>query len=107
MINPFTHPLSFFDWLINLTWKERKMNKSGGWNYRSVVFEIKDEIFYEIIEVWYDGPRPNGKPNGWAKTTGPHGNTPTEVRKDIELMQKAFDEPILKAKELKWELSPS
>ena len=22
MINPFTHPLSFFDWLIHLTWKD-------------------------------------------------------------------------------------
>lgn len=57
------------------------------WNYRVV----KQVDTYQVSEVWYDN---DGKPNGWA-FVHPHGGDMLELLKDVEMMQRALDKPIL------------
>lgn len=67
-----------------------------GWNYRIAkriykTPEPEEEFF--ILEIWYDK---NGNINGWSEIEWPpHGPSLEVVRTDLELMLKAFDEPIV------------
>jgi hypothetical protein len=59
------------------------------WNYR--VLRRGDS--YGIHEVYYDD---NGVPTSCTDDpVGPHGDTPDELAKDLDLMSKALAKPIL------------
>ena len=62
------------------------------WNYRVY---INDSGHYEIQEVYYDSL---GRPEyRTEKCSAPFGETPVELRKDLEMMMAAFDKPALSA----------
>lgn len=61
------------------------------WNYRVVRHVDKGERWYAIHEVYY-----NDKALIYAISKDPvypHGTSPSELRKDMALMQKALDRP--------------
>ena len=66
------------------------------WNYR-VVKDDCEEGYYEIMEVYYDK---EGNINGYADTGCPYGESLEGVKRCLELMSKALDEPILQLKDL-------
>lgn len=78
------------------------------WNYR--VMRIKGELipghpgteeaFYRIHEVYYEGDTPNA----WSTDPmAPYGDTVEDLQADIQLMMKAFDQPVLDLEELEKE----
>lgn len=66
------------------------------WDYR-VVAKTKDNPVvgpveeYEILEVYYND---NDIIDGWAKVE-PYGESEEGLRRDLELMIRAFDRPVL------------
>lgn len=70
--------------------------ESSGWNYRVLQKEESSHPYYQIIEVYYDG---DGKPFGWSqKPHTPIGNTPDDLKGEMELMMQAFGRPVLEEK---------
>lgn len=60
----------------------------GYWNYR-LFKRYNGEIV--IIECYYE----NDKPSAYTGQVQPYGETPEELKQDLEWMLKAFDKPIL------------
>lgn len=65
------------------------------WNYRRLSEradsgDIAERHFY-IAEVYYDGDAVTG----WTKACQPYGETPDELRSDMEMMMGALDLPVL------------
>jgi hypothetical protein len=70
------------------------------WNYR-VIRKDEDKAgtaSYQIHEVYY---QENGVIDGWTETpVHPCGDTREELREDIRFFLKAFQRPVLEAKEM-------
>lgn len=73
--------------------KEIKRNK-GGWNYRVVAEKEKvgKEYYYSIRDVYYT----DDKPTSWgADPQWPLGDSAGELYSDLELMVRAYHQPLL------------
>ena len=66
----------------------------GTWEYRVDEKVVGDSRWYEIIEVYYE----KGKAFGSANAQ-PTGDSLEDLRKDLELMLKALDKPVLSEEE--------
>ena len=69
----------------------------AGWNHRLMRHTHIDKgvstYWYGIHEVYYDA---DGNPNGWTENVvAPFGETPEEISKEFELMQKALLLPVI------------
>jgi hypothetical protein len=65
-----------------------------GWNFRVV----QHARHFDIREVYYDS---NEEPVGWSEEAhAPVGNTPDDLKLELELMLKAFDYPVIKVEDL-------
>lgn len=65
------------------------------WNYRIVQHEPVNKfvgIYFDIAEVYYDDA---GNIKNYAKGVSPQGDTPEELKSDLQMMLEAFDHPIL------------
>lgn len=76
--------------------------KETYWNYRLYEKEYitsRDEKYTEcgIIEVYYKNDKIEGYTDDFMY---PWGETPEEAKKDLELMKKAFDLPVLTLEDL-------
>ncbi len=67
------------------------------WNYRIIKRKWKKGVTFGIHEVYYDK---DGQPTAWSTNPrDPHGETLDELRRDFDMMEKAFDHfPIDEAK---------
>lgn len=65
------------------------------WNYRIIKETINNTIHYSIHEVYYDE---NGAPSFFSENPiTPYGEYLDDLKKDLQLMLKAFDKPVLDA----------
>ena len=69
----------------------------GSWEYRVVEKvssrpHMDDAIWYEIIEVYYDD---EGKIDGTSDAVYPVGDSVEDLRKDLELMLRATNKPVI------------
>ena len=71
------------------------MDVTKMWDYRVVRKESKDGLdeWYSIQEVYYDDE--TGEPMAQSIDLQVEGDTITEMRIQLELMLKSFDEPVL------------
>ena len=61
------------------------------WNHRLLAFAEKDELLFEVCEVYYD----DGKPTGYTENPRVWGETKSEIRWTLRHMRKALRKPIL------------
>lgn len=63
------------------------------WNYRIVKKQLKDEIYFEVCEVYYDE---KGKPGSWSWGHNVLGGESMEDLKDtMNKIQEAMKRPVL------------
>ena len=65
------------------------------WNYRVVkkTDSKSKTVWYNIHEVYYSK---DGSIDAWSENPiSPHGDTPEELKIDLELMMAAFNHPVL------------
>lgn len=63
------------------------------WNYRILRKVYEGEEHFSLHEVYYDD---DSNPNACSiDPVSPFGETPEELKKDLELMIRAFDKPIM------------
>lgn len=65
------------------------------WNYRVMQRRDEDseEIGYVLVDAYYDD---NSQLSGTSTgRCSPFGKTPEKLKEDLELMQGAFDRPVL------------
>ena len=61
------------------------------WEYRVEERVVGDNRWYEIIEVYYE----KGKAVGTSDAVHPTGDSVEDLRKDLELMLRALDKPVI------------
>lgn len=67
------------------------------WNHRILASEHKNEMYYQIYEVYYDD---NGKPNSYTEnpiTIG--GDNIESIKWQLDHISKCLDKPILSIKD--------
>lgn len=62
------------------------------WNYRVFHEVCHGENVYSIIECYYDS---QGKATMRSDAHSAHGETPEELKEDLQRMLRAFDKPTL------------
>lgn len=63
------------------------------WNYRVIRSHCAGDYVYQIHEVYYS---PDGAPGSWTENPiAPLGETPLELRSELEHMLRALDKPVL------------
>lgn len=72
------------------------------WDYRVIRKKLDNEVYFEIHEVYYDNQLPEFTADRdrticglTEEASSPFGETPEELKKDLEMMIGAFDKPIL------------
>lgn len=64
-----------------------------GWNHRVLAREYKDEVAFEIYEVYYDK---KGKPNGYIQDPiSVHGSSMKDLKWVLNKMKECLKKPIL------------
>lgn len=72
------------------------------WNHRVLAHTDKDEIYYQIHEVYYDQ---DGKPDGYtADAIGIGGETLEEISLTLDRMKECIGKPIISAENFPNEL---
>lgn len=68
------------------------------WNHRVFELQHKDEVYFELREVYYDE---QGKIIGYTQEAcSPLGEDLLELRRDLGLMLGALDKPVLKESDI-------
>ncbi len=67
------------------------------WSYRIMHRHDGPNTWYELVEVYYDD---NGQPNGFSQADAPHGNTPETIRRIMDDMHKALEQPVIQQEEV-------
>lgn len=68
------------------------------WNHRVMRSEYAGESYHTIREVFYDE---DGNIEGWtAEPIAPQGETPEELRDELQRMLACLDRPVLEEDEL-------
>lgn len=62
------------------------------WNYRVV----EEDSFLSIHEVYYTDA---GEIDGWTDATHAGGESVKELRRELEMMLRALDKPVLRVKD--------
>jgi len=64
-----------------------------GWNYRVLANKYKDEIFFDIHEVYYSK---NNKPNGYTENpVSVGGDSLKSIKHTLKKMKESLKKPIL------------